>query len=88
MPRPRASRCRGESPLAVANSADEPIDGAAGLESADASVDVISPIGQKWVAFGNDPEDAAGIRSVLLAVHSKGKPEMMSATSSSIRLFY
>ena len=27
--------------------------------------------------FGNDPSDASGIRSVLLAEHSRGKPEVM-----------
>ena len=30
-----------------------------------------------WVVFGNDPNDGSGIRSVLLAEHSRGKPERM-----------
>ena len=32
---------------------------------------------QIWAVFGNDPNDATGIRSVLEAEHSAGKPEMM-----------
>ena len=39
-----------------------------------APTDVLS---QHWHVFGNDPNDASGIRSVLLAEHSRGKPEAM-----------
>jgi hypothetical protein len=32
---------------------------------------------QIWAVFGNDPNDATGIPSILEAEHSAGKPEMM-----------
>ena len=31
--------------------------------------------------YGNDPNDASGIRRVLLAEHSSGKPEMMASAA-------
>jgi hypothetical protein len=34
-----------------------------------------------WHVFGNDPNDAHGIRSVLLAEHSRGKPEIMLSSA-------
>lgn len=50
--------------------AAEPLNEAPGLGDADV-------LSQHWHVFGNDPNDAAGIRSVLLAEHSRGKPEAM-----------
>ena len=48
---------------------------AAPLAAAGATtVDILK---QWWVVFGNDPNDAAGIRNVLLAAHSAGKGEVM-----------
>ena len=38
------------------------------------TVDILK---QWWVVFGNDPNDAAGVRNVLLAAHSAGKGEVM-----------
>ena len=40
-----------------------------------AGADILS---QHWHVFGNDPNDARGIRSVLLAGHSRGKPEELA----------
>ena len=48
---------------------------AAAADAADAAAADVEQ--QTWVVFGNDPNDAAGARSVLLAEHSRGKPEMM-----------
>ena len=49
-------------------------------EPFDASNLTISlPSDLDWCVFGNDPVDAAGIRSVLLARHSRGKAERMIA---------
>ena len=50
---------------------------AAAADSADAAGAPADILKQWWVVFGNDPNDAAGARSVLLAEHSRGKPEMM-----------
>ena len=51
-------------------------------EPFDASNLTISlPFDLDWFVFGNDPVDAAGIRSVLLAHHSRGKPERMIANA-------
>ena len=40
--------------------------------------DVLSPVGQFWKVWGNDPIDQVGATSVHLAVHSAGKPEMIA----------
>ena len=37
--------------------------------------DVLSPMGQFWKVWGNDPVDALGASSVHMARHSAGKPE-------------
>ena len=51
---------------------------AAAADSADAAgAPWLNILKQWWAVFGNDPNDAAGARSVLLAAHSRGKPEMM-----------
>ena len=50
---------------------------AAAADSADAAGAPADILKQWWVVFGNDPNDAAGARSVLLADHSRGKVEMM-----------
>ena len=59
---------------------------AAVLPSAAAVSSVVAPppvagtlnvLSQRWTVWGNDPNDAAGVRSVLLAEHSRGKPEEM-----------
>jgi hypothetical protein len=52
--------------------------GAGAAAAADAAEAAAADVEQQtWVVFGNDPNDAAGARSVLLAEHSRGKPEMM-----------
>ena len=71
-----------EPPLVAADPpvppAAEPLAEASVPEPVDERADVISPVGQYWNVYGNDPNDLSGIRSVLLAAHSRGKPEIMA----------
>ena len=66
---PSAGAGAGADAAAAADAAD-----AADAAGAPAPADILK---QRWVVFGNDPNDSAGIRNVLLASHSAGKPAVM-----------